>query len=194
MLNPIEAQQICQSAEQALRHGSHQLQSFPGLLKRVITERLWEHRRVPGLGVVELSSFRDLITTKPLRGWGQDPAMIEAVIRNDAEVLTLWRKAMKAGQGKRTDLVDNINEVKPAKGTSRAYTLDRLQRDAPELYQQVLAKKLSANQAAIKAGFRKPPIPVQQLQRLWAKLSAAERQSFLEWVDALPGRSTSRAS
>ena len=67
-----------------------------------------------------------------MEGWGENPERIEALIRDDVEVLAMWRDAMKGKQGQRTDLVDNINEVKPSKGTSRSYTVSRLQREAPD--------------------------------------------------------------
>ena len=47
--------------------------------------------------------------------------------------------------------VDNIN-LKGG-GTSRAYALARLDRDRPDLAQRVLSGELSANAAAIEAGF-----------------------------------------
>jgi hypothetical protein len=43
-------------------------------------------------------------------------------------------------------------------GTSRAYTLARLERDEPALAARVLAGELSAHAAAIEAGWRKPSI------------------------------------
>jgi len=39
-------------------------------------------------------------------------------------------------------------------GNRRDYTLDRLQRDAPELFDAVQRKELSPNAAAVQAGFR----------------------------------------
>jgi len=47
--------------------------------------------------------------------------------------------------------VDNI-KLKGG-GTSRAYALARLDRDRPDLAQRVLSGELSANAAAIEAGF-----------------------------------------
>lgn len=47
--------------------------------------------------------------------------------------------------------------LEPAQGTSRAYTLTRLESERPDLYERVCRKELSANAAAIEAGFRKPP-------------------------------------
>jgi hypothetical protein len=56
------------------------------------------------------------------------------------------------------DQVDNINLKEQTKGgTDPAYILARLKRDRPDLAEQVVSGKLSANAAAIKAGFRKKP-------------------------------------
>lgn len=67
-----------------------------------------------------------------MEGWGENPERIEALIRDDVEVLAMWRDAMKQKQGQRTDIVDIVNEVKPSKGNSRSYTVSRLQREAPD--------------------------------------------------------------
>lgn len=181
-VNPIEAEQICRSAESALRRGSLNLHQFPGLLKRVIDERLWERRRVPGLGIVELSSLRDLITAEPLRGWGQDPDKIEAVIRDDPEALASFRKEMTPRPGKRAkaDIPNNVSNNRH--GNSRAYTLDRLKRNAPALYKRVVAGELSANAAAIEAGFRQQPSPLTQLRAVWRKASPDDRSTFLREI------------
>jgi hypothetical protein len=86
-----------------------------------------------------------------LHGW----RWIEALLKDSPDVLAMWEKEMQVGQGHRSDLVDNINEVSTKKGTSKAYTVSRLKRESPELFAQVVAGELSANAAAIKAGWRK---------------------------------------
>jgi hypothetical protein len=53
-----------------------------------------------------------------------------------------------------------------------------LQKHNPELFAQVKAGKLSANAAAIKAGFRKVKTPLDQLNHWWARASAVERERF----------------
>ncbi len=55
---------------------------------------------------------------------------------------------------------NNIILKTPQKGTSRQYTLARLQRDRPDLAQAVLSGEMSANAAAISAGFRKRSVSV----------------------------------
>jgi len=47
------------------------------------------------------------------------------------------------------------DNVTISRGNTLSYTLDRLSRNHPELYQRVIAGELSSNAAAIKAGFRK---------------------------------------
>ena len=68
-------------------------------------------------------------------GWGENPERIEALIRDDVEVLAMWREEMKS-QGKR-NLLNNVKEA--TAGNSRSYTVSRLQREAPELFAQVVA-------------------------------------------------------
>ncbi len=67
-------------------------------------------------------------------------------------------------------------------GTSRAATLSRLKKDAPELFDRVLNKELSANAAAIEAGFRKKLTPMDIIKFNWKKLSEVERTEFLSWI------------
>jgi len=184
-LNPIEAEYLCNDTVRAFMDGTGSLQQFPGLLRRVIDDRLWECRQVPGHGIVGLPNLRALVTSKPKLGWGEDPAKIEAVIRDDAELLVLWNQAMALGQGTRTDLTDNITKVKTQTGTSRAYTLSRLKRDRPDLFALVTAGTLSAHRAAITAGFRTEKTPIEHVEHWWAKCSADQRCA---WLAANKGR------
>jgi hypothetical protein len=97
------------------------------------------------------------------------------------------------GQGARTDLIhhsDNIiRSEKAEQGSSRTYTLNRLRRDAPELFDAVIAGKLSPNAAAIEAGFRRKPTRFETLVRTWRKASDDERASFRDYIDR-PGENT----
>ena len=60
--------------------------------------------------------------------------------RHDLEVLVMWREAMKVetqtrGNRYKSREDDNINLS--SKGTSRSYTVSRLQRESPALFAQV---------------------------------------------------------
>jgi hypothetical protein len=153
-LNEIERAQLCQSTIESLYEATGGLRQFPSLLKKLIAERAWERRKVGGK-VVELKSLRELITAKPVHGWGEDPSKVEAVIRDDPGALAAFREAMKH-QGERTDFDDNVIEVeRSAVGNSRAYSIARVQRECDaETVAAVMAGEVSPNAALVKAGVR----------------------------------------
>lgn len=154
-LNEIERGQLCQSTIESLYEATGGLRQFPSLLKKLIAERAWERRVCRGK-VIELRSLRELITAKPVHGWGEDPSKVEAVIRDDPEALAKFREEMKH-QGERTDIRDNITEVESpsATGTSRAYSITRVQRECDaETVAAVMSGEMSPNAALVKAGVR----------------------------------------
>jgi hypothetical protein len=136
------------------------LSNFPGLMKEIIETKAWERREWRGK-VFELPSLLDLITRKPLEGWGEDPEKVEALIESDPEVLSMWRKETTRANHRPLKSNDNIITSSKAKqGTGKAYTLDRLSKENPDLYQSVVNGELSANAAAIAAGWRKKTVTV----------------------------------
>jgi hypothetical protein len=154
-LNEIERGQLCQSTIESLYDATGGLRQFPSLLKKVIAEKAWERRTCHG-NVVELKNLRELITEKPIRGWGEDPDKVEALIRDDPEALLAFRGAMKH-QGERRDIGNNITEVdsSSATGTSRAYSLARVQRECDaDTVAAVMAGEVSPNAALVRAGVR----------------------------------------
>lgn len=171
----------CQLLSPVIRHGVGNLTHVPGLIKRIIKDELWRTRKVETGEVVELKSFRELITAKPYAGWDEDPNKIEAIIRDDPEALALWTEAMELKPGPKTDNSHN-NIMRIKQGTSRSYTVSRLSKTRPDLFKQVVAGKLSANAAAIEAGWRKGKTPLDQLRHWWVKASDSEKQQFLELV------------
>jgi hypothetical protein len=117
----------------------------------VIATKAWERRTVHGK-VVELSSLRELITAKPVSGWGEDPSKVEAVIRDDPEALAAFRGAMKH-QGKADNFSYNVREE--SSGNSRAYSIARVQRECDsQPVAAVMSGDLSPNAALVKAGVR----------------------------------------
>ena len=179
-MNEIEKGQLASLTVQCLSEGAGAISRFPKMLKKVIEERVWEHRIYHGREY-RLPNLRALITEKPMAGWGEDPKKIEALIKDDPEVLPMFREAMKE-QGERNDLHDNVMEV-ATQGNSKAYTLTRLQKDNPEIYEEVKAGKLTANAGAIKAGWRKTPTPMEIIQRLLPKLKARQHQQLHDLLE-----------
>lgn len=190
MLNEIELGQLVDTAYGSYREAGSGLKYFPALMKKIISNKAWEKRVKQGK-VIELSSLRDLITKAPIEGWGEDPAKIEALIRDDVEALAMWREAMlgEAGRPATGEYVDNVNElstIERSAGNSRSYTVARLKQQAPELFEKVVSGELSANAAAIQAGFRKVKTPLDNLEYWWRKASEVERAEFLLKVDGNP--------
>lgn len=153
-LNEIERGQLCQSTIESLYEATGGLRQFPSLLKKVIATRAWERRKVHGK-VVELGSLRELITAKPVSGWGEDPSKVEAVIRDDPEALAAFREAMLGEQGRKQETDNNVIPIDTPQGNSRAYSISRVQRECdPETVAAVMAGEMSPNAALVKAGVR----------------------------------------
>jgi hypothetical protein len=195
-MNEVEAYQVCNSAISALSHGETSLSTFPKLLRRIIAERAWESRRVPGKGVVTMQSLRELVTTPPVTGWGEDPAKIEAVIRDDAEVLAMWREAMKgrAGRPKADEKTRRNPTQLKTDDRGRAYDLSRLQRKRPDLFARVAAGEISANAAAIEAGFRRRKTQLEKAIDAMRALSVGEREEVARQMQDTPAAPAPRTS
>jgi hypothetical protein len=78
--------------------------------------------------------------------------------------------------------------MRPKRGNSRAYTLDRLARERPDLFEQVKAGKLSANAAAIEAGFRKRPTSLERALKLFGRSHDPSAADLRRQEGARPAR------
>jgi hypothetical protein len=187
-LNEIERGQLCQTTIEAFYSATGGLNSVPGLLKKIIVNRAWE-RRVNKGKVIELASLRELITSKPIRGWGEDPKKVEAVIKDHPEVLAMYREAMKlkCGRKEQENYHNNVMVIEqtPKQGNSKAYTLSRLEREAPELFKAVCDGKTTANAAAIEAGFRQKTFTVVAGDSVRAVKSLLKHYSKDDILDAI---------
>lgn len=145
-----------QHLQQRWSEGALDLQAVERLLGEVIESGAWQSFHTPNGVPVRPPDFRSFITAEPFQGLGATEQKIATLLGDDNVAVVKMRNLLKR-QGTRTDLANNISEVKGRNvehGTRRDYTLDRLQRDAPELFDAVQRNELSPNAAAIKAGFR----------------------------------------
>ncbi len=186
-MNDIEKGQLAVDTIRCFNkvHGS--LTSMPGLISKIIREKVWE-RRIHNQHVIELPSLRALITEPYPRGWGEQPDKIQAVIQDDVEALALFREAMveeRGGSGsnqyatKEVGNNDNIIISSSVQGTSKSYTVSRLKRDRPDLFERVVSGELSANRAAIEAGYRRIKTPLENLVYWWGKATPEEKAEFI---------------
>lgn len=148
---------INDSLGSALRSGDHALGTIPALLKRVLADETWREFVTKRGEHVQHARFADFVTTKPLSGLGSDVALVQRIVADDKETLDLLDQALQSPVGVHRD-TDNISISKH--GTSAAGALRRLRKDAPELHADVLAGRLSAHGAMVRAGFRPKTVTV----------------------------------
>ena len=182
-MNDIEKGQLAKSTIQCFQRADGSLSNFPGLLKRVIEEKAWECRINNGREI-RLHSLRELITLPPIEGWGQDPQKIEDLLRNETEILPMYREAMKGVPGRNKETHYNVIPLSTPQGNSRSYTLERLKKNEPELFAEVVKGSLSANAAAIKAGWRKLLTPLEKTQKAFDAMSEEDQAIFADRLAA----------
>ena len=105
-----------------------------------------------------------------------------------AEVGCSVRTAHKGKVFTETDsLPEKVNtatdeSVATGLSTATIYRRRRLKADHPDLWAQVEAGEKSTHAAAIEAGIVKVPTVLEQLRKLWAKATDADRRTFMDEV------------
>jgi hypothetical protein len=174
LLSPGDKQNLVQSLWFTWNEGGAALERFPKMIETILDTEAWHDREANGKPMHN-DTFREFIVSPPLKGcgWEKHIDAIENLLGLKApDILRRWREAMTPPVGVHHD----SSNITITRGTTLAYTLDRLSRKHPKLYQRVIAGELSANAAAIEAGFRKRPRPLEQIRRLIPKLTAQERR------------------
>jgi hypothetical protein len=120
-----------------------------------------------GEGMVTSVSYKTF--DEYLAKWCQFTSQeLKDLFSRDAEISDLLDIACQRKPGKTWDTrgenntFDNIQDNPAPTGTSKNATLRRLRKDNPELHDKVVAGELSANAAAIEAGFRYRSISISE--------------------------------
>lgn len=172
----------------AVVEGPRGLRGVQDLIVTVVREGAWRDFIAPRTGehfTYAEDEFERFITAHPFAGLGSDRATIRALCEGDEEAMRAIDAAVVPGNRQGRPNKDNNVMFSPTEqqGNSREYTLRRLKRDAPGLAEMVIAGELSANAAAIEAGFRHRATPLDTLRRAWDKATADERAAFLHEID-----------
>lgn len=159
MTDPLKRNaHLVEALGSALREGEHGLGTVPGLLKRVLSEESWREFVTQRGEHTEHERFVDFVTTPPLKGLGASVDLVRALCRDDPKALDLLDQALQNPPhvhiGQSDSDVITINPDPSPRGTSREGALRRLRKDAPELHAEVLAGRLTAHGAMVKAGYR----------------------------------------
>lgn len=159
--------QLVRHTETALRTGNESLGNVPALLRSLLEEEAWRKFALPSGEAVSYRRFSAFVAAPPPRGLGADMGLVKRIAGDDTELLDMIDQAERSGQTHGGDrrssefIVSNIHDetVRPA-GTSKARALRKLRKDAPELHAEVLANRLSAHAAMVRAGFRPKTVSV----------------------------------
>jgi hypothetical protein len=136
-------------ASKAFQYGLHDVaHKIAGLVK----SNAWRRYVTPTGQVVEHSSFAAFIQAAPLEGLGTDVETVKRVCRDTPYALDLVDKALQRPPSIHAG-TDNIQGKAPG-GTSAEAALRRLRKDRPDLHADVLAERMTAHAAMVKAGFR----------------------------------------
>jgi hypothetical protein len=150
-----DKQALVQALWTGWNNGGAALEQIPKTIEAILATEAWRDREVDGKPMHN-DSFKEFIISKPLKGcgWEKQIDAIEKLLGLKApDTLRRWREVMTPSVGSPGH--GNNDNVIIRQGNSLAYTLDRLSRKHPKLYQRVIAGELSANAAAVQAGFRK---------------------------------------
>lgn len=169
-----------QSMTKALKFGGL-VEQFPTMVEECLKNRSWAYRTCRAKGR-EFRSPLEYFTHNEPDGVGTTDAQVRKLIAGHPEVEGEWRKAVKS-PGARNDLHNNVMEVRK-QGNSRAYALERLSEERPTLHAAVIAGDMSANEAMIRAGFRKKPEPFEQVKKLIRKLTVEQKRELIELLEA----------
>ena len=153
MSGPLRARgSLVDALSSALDRGGHGLSNAPTLLRRLLEEGSWQEFETSRGEVVQHARFADFVVTPPLKGLGTDVDLVRRIVKDDVETLDLLDQALQNPHGGDRSKNDNV-QLAPT-GNQREGALRRLRKDAPELHAEVLAGRLSAHAAMVKAGFR----------------------------------------
>lgn len=143
--------------QQMIAHGGTQaFKIVPEALKKVIEEQQWiNHVDKHGQSFKSFDAF----VKHPLwQGLGTTVDDLRVYCRKDKAALDAVLTAMEPGRadgGDRRSADFQSDNITLKRGTGALYTLKRLKRERPDLFQEVLGGAKSANKAALEAGFRK---------------------------------------
>lgn len=166
---------MIQSLQQAIGHGGEQVFDVaPIVLRRVIEDRLWADRR--DKDGRPFRSFEAFATHILWQGLESSIPELLLYCRKHTEVAELIRREVGPAAAHGTNQYSGGDIVTSSRGNSPTYALRRLKRDRPDLAEKVIAGKMSANAAAIEAGFRKRPTtePFERILELLDRLSIEE--------------------
>jgi hypothetical protein len=179
------AESVIRAAQHALIHGGQFLETLPKMVLKIGKGRLWN--KLKPRGRERFAEFSDFATHPLPDGLGCDIGRLIDLCKGHDKAV----KFLEAQRGReqketvvsgrhRSPLSDNEETTQ---GTGSAYLLRRLARLGDDWIDRYEAGEFtSVRQAAIAAGIVKVPSVLEQLRKVWAKASDADRRTFMDEV------------
>lgn len=147
---------LVDSLSSAARHGGSALADAPILLRRVLESEAWREFVTQRGDHVKPRSFREFVTSQPLRGLGVEMDLVERIVAPDVDLRELVRDAERVGHGVGGGRGHKLDGESPSSlgDDQTGVTAARLAREHPEAYAKVRDRELSVNAAAVLAGIR----------------------------------------
>jgi hypothetical protein len=188
---PAYAARVRDALQEAIRHRERANRALPALLDTALRHRVWE-RLLDAYGA-PFSSWRAFCLAPRPFGLGIDGRMVQALLdeatnpRLRARELARGAKPLLPHGVKRRQATE-ATTARVAPGTSAAYLVAKLKRDAPEYVNRLAAGEFpSAHAAAVAAGIATPTFtlrlePVCIARQLIKRLSPADVRRVVELV------------
>ena len=160
---------LVEALSSSLRATENGLGTVPDLLRRVLEEGSWREFVTPRGEIVRHEHFAEFVTTPPTHGLGATIDLLKRILGDDPGTLDLLDQALQGQHGGPRSKSDNVTLASDPndRGNSESGALRRLRKEAEagnvqaaELRDEVLAGRLSANAAMIRAGFRAKTVSV----------------------------------
>ena len=187
---------IC-PAVMAVRDGMFGMDVLPGAVLDLITldPPPWREFRDDLGRTVRYDTFREFVEAKHPDGLGLKPAeRLHGLLAkcDDTARRTEASRAVRAalkGKPGRPRIGEEMDGKCPSNSGGREtdYTIQRLHDQAPELYDEVTAGRMSVHSAAVKAGFRRPTATVRldnPAKAVSVLLKHYTRQQLLDALEA----------
>ncbi len=165
MTNLARNRHLVEDLTSACRDLDVGLGDVPKMLRIVLEEGAWREFTTSLGEHVTHDRFENFARAKPLRGLGVEVDFIRRVVADDPTTLDLLDQAVQGQHGGDRSKSNNVT-VAPA-GNSSEKALRRLRKEAEagneeaaELRAEVLAGRLSAHAAMVRAGFRARTVSV----------------------------------
>lgn len=156
---------LVEALSSSLRATENGLGTVPDLLRRVLEEESWREFVTPRGELIRHEHFAEFVTTPPTHGLGATIELLKRILADDPEALDRLDQALQGQHGGRRSETKETN--RPLAPTGAEKDLRRLRKEAEagnvqaaELRDEVLAGRLSAHAAMVRAGFRTRTVSV----------------------------------